>query len=201
MKKLHLIIAITLVSLITFTSCMQPAPEQTIKNLKEGIIGETTTSKKYAAFALKAKEEGYVSIAALFEAASKSEGIHASNHLDVLKALGVKMDEFTPTFEVKTTFENLKAAIEGESYEVSTMYPKFIKEAQVEKSSKAEKSFQWAMDTEKKHNTFYKNGILGIANNTTANLPVEYVVCPVCGNTYDKANMDNTCAFCHKSLL
>ncbi len=58
------------------------------------------------------------------------------------------MDEFKPEFEVKTTAENLQAAIDGESYEVSTMYPQFLDESKLEKVEKAEKSFTWAIDTE-----------------------------------------------------
>lgn len=178
-----------------FASCTQK-PEKTIANLKEGIKGETTASAKYAAFAQKAREEGNDTIAVLFDAASKAEAIHAANHTKVLEKLGEKMEDFTPEFEVKTTAENLQAAIEGESYEETTMYPNFIKDAEAEKASDAVKSFTWATDTEKKHEAFYKNALAALQIGNESTLPLGYEVCPVCGNTYEQGNVDEKCAFC-----
>lgn len=186
----------TIVALFALNSCNPATPNKTIENLKAGIKGETTASAKYAAFSLKAKEEGHDAIATLFAAASKSEQIHAGNHRKVLEGLGVKMDDFNPEFEVKTTAENLKAAIEGEGYEVSTMYPQFLSDAKAEKVGKAEKSFNWAMDTEKKHYDFYQKALEALNSNNVKALPLQYAVCPVCGNTYDSAKLDEKCAFC-----
>jgi len=182
------------VCLIAFSGCSQAKPEKTIANLKAGIIGETTASAKYAAFAQKAREEGNDTIAKLFDAASKSESIHAGNHTKVLEGLGEKMDAFTPEFEVKTTAENLQAAMEGENYEVTTMYPQFLADAKAENVEKATKSFNWAMDTEKKHHEFYMKALASI--NSEYTLSFDYAVCPVCGNTYEKASMDEKCTFC-----
>ena len=189
-----------LICLIAFSGCNQPKPTKTIENLKAGIKGETTASAKYAAFAQKARDEANLNVAKLFDAASKAESIHAANHKKVLEGLGEKMEDFTPEFEVKTTAENLQAAIDGETYESTTMYPQFLEDAKTEKVEKATKSFTWAFDTEKKHQQFYSNA-LGALNAMDENtLPIEYAVCPVCGNTYDKAKMDEKCAFCQTSI-
>ncbi|GET23214.1 rubrerythrin family protein [Prolixibacter denitrificans] len=196
MKKVRIFLVLAITSLIAFTSCNQSKPVKTIENLKAGIIGETTASKKYEAFAQKAKEEGHDAIAMLFSAASNAEAVHAANHTKVLESLGEKMDDFTPEFEVKTTAENLQAAIEGESYEVATMYPQFLADAKAEKVQKAEQSFTWALDTEKKHNDFYSNALSALNAESESGLPTGYAVCPVCGNTYDMANVDDKCAFC-----
>jgi rubrerythrin len=193
MKK---ILFFTLITLFALMGCKQTKPVKTIENLKAGIKGETTASTKYAAFAQKAREEGNDTIAKLFDAASKAESIHASNHLKVLEELGEKMDEFKPEFEVKTTAENLKAAIDGETYEVNTMYPQFLANAETEKAPNATKSFTWAQDTEKKHLQFYTNALQVLNTKAVNKLPFEYAVCPVCGNTYEKASMDANCAFC-----
>lgn len=182
-------------SLIFLAGCTSK-PVKTIEDLKAGIKGETTASAKYAAFAEKAKTEGHDTIAKLFEAASKAESIHAANHLKALESLGEKMEDFKPQFEVKTTKENLQAAIEGESYEVTTMYPQFLADAKTEKVVKAEKSFGWAFDTEKKHLAFYKNALAALESKTERTLAYDYFVCPVCGNTYDKASVQEKCAFC-----
>jgi rubrerythrin len=193
------ILIIALISMIALTGCNQPKPVKTLENLKAGIKGETTASAKYAAFAQKAKEEGNVNVAKLFLAASKAESIHAANHRKVLEGLGVKMEDFKPEFEVKTTAENLQAAIDGESYEATTMYPQFLADAKTENVEKATKSFTWALDTEKKHHNFYASALEALKATAENTLPTEYVVCPVCGNTYDKAKQDDKCAFCQTS--
>jgi rubrerythrin len=185
-----------IIGTIALTGCNQAKPVKTIENLKAGIIGETTASAKYAAFAQKAREEGNDTIAKLFDAASKAESIHANNHTKVLEELGEKMDAFTPEFEVKTTTENLQSAMEGENYEVTTMYPQFLAAAKTENVEKAIKSFSWAMDTEKKHHEFYGKALDALNANAEFTLSYEFAVCPVCGNTYEKAKLDEKCAFC-----
>jgi rubrerythrin len=195
------ILLFAFIGLIAFTGCQQIKPAKTIENLKAGIKGETTASAKYAAFAQKATEEGKANVAKLFLAASKAESIHAANHKKVLDGLGEKMEDFKPEFEVKTTAENLQAAIDGETYEVTTMYPQFLVDAKAEKVSKAEKSFTWAFDTEKKHQQFYTKALQALNAMAENTLPVGYAVCPVCGNTYDKAVLDEKCAFCQTSKV
>jgi rubrerythrin len=172
-------------------------PVKTIENLKTAYNGESTASAKYAAFAEKAKAEGYDTIAVMFEATSKSESIHAANHLKVLGKLGVQIDApQIGQFEIKSTAENLEDALKGESYEVETMYPGFIDEAKAEKSADAVKSFSWALDTENRHKTFYQNALDAINAGGETGLPVSWEVCPVCGNTYDAANVPAACDFC-----
>jgi rubrerythrin len=174
-------------------------PLKTIKDLKEAIKGETTAWLKYAAYAKKAKEEGLNTIAKLFEAASKAEEIHAVNHTKALQSLGEKMENFKVDFEVKTTAENLQDAIDGETYEATIMYPQFVGDAKEEKVEKAERSFTWAWDTEKKHQQFYSDALKALQKNNIDSLPSGYAVCPVCGNTFDQANVDEKCAFCKTS--
>lgn len=86
-----------------------------IKNLKAAFIGETNASAKYAAFAKKAREEGYANVALLFQAASEAEKIHANNHGAALEQLGDKAPPVEPKVDVKSTKENLEEAIKGES--------------------------------------------------------------------------------------
>jgi len=158
---------------------------KTITNVKKAIIGETTASAKYAAYAEKARKEGYTKIALLFEAASKSEKIHAGNHRAVLEQLGDKINDFTPKYDVKSTKENLQDAINGETYEVTTMYPDFIRTASDAGINIAMLSFNYAYQTEKKHKEFYKNALQMLENNKQNELPSKYLVCTTCGNTYD----------------
>lgn len=96
---------------------------KTIENLKAAIIGESTASATYAAYAAKAAQEGQPLIQKLFEAASKAESVHAANHNKVLEKLGANMDPFDIQIHVGSTAENLKAAIAGETHEFESMYP------------------------------------------------------------------------------
>ena len=99
----------------------------TIDNLKTAIIGESTASAKYAAYATRAAQEGYPLIEKLFAAASRAERIHATNHNKVLVKLGEAPIDIEMHIEVGNTIENLKAAIVGETYEFTDMYPPMIR--------------------------------------------------------------------------
>jgi rubrerythrin len=174
-----------------------PNPVKTVENLKAAYNGESTASAKYAAFAEKARAEGFDTIAVMFEATSKSESIHAANHLKVLVKLGTKVEgPQIGTFSVMSTAENLADAIKGETYEIDSMYPGFISVAEKEKASDAVKSFTWANDTEKKHQAFYKKALDALNGGGENGLPASWMVCPTCGNTYDLASTPEACDFC-----
>lgn len=193
------ILVFTLVYLIAFAGCTSKR-EKTIQNIKQGIETETTASVKYAAFGQKAWVEGLDTIAKLFEAASKAEAIHASNHAAVLKTFHTEMEEFTPNFNVKSTAENLQESIDGETYEVNTMYPMFLSDAKSKRIKKATiQSLTWALETEKKHVAMFKKALEALKTNTEYNLPFEYNICPVCGNTFDVAMLHDTCELCGAS--
>ncbi len=172
--------------------------QKLIKNLKDGFTGETTASAKYEAYSRKAKEEGFENIAKLFEAASKSESIHAKNHKAVLEKLGEKAPEVKPDFTVKTTKENIEDAIKGETYEVTTMYPEFKKlsDSMGEYGKEASRSFDFAMRTEAKHKVYYEESSKALDNKTTDKLYSTYWVCPVCGNTVVDQNDISKCSIC-----
>jgi rubrerythrin len=196
MKKL--IYSIIFIAVLAgMTSCTAPDPVKSKEDLKAAFNGESTASAKYAKYAQKAWQDSLSNIAVLFEAASRAEGIHADNHKKVLEKLRVKVEgPEIGAFEVKTTAENLADAIKGESYEVATMYPDFIKDAETEKVKDAIKSFTWAYDTEKKHKAFYEKALAELNAGNQSNLPTRWFVCPVCGNTYDLASVKNACDFC-----
>ena len=169
----------------------------TVNNLNVSIAGEIAAGVKYSAFAQKAREEGLPKIAIIFDALSKSEGVHAANHMDVLTSMGIKMDSINPVFVVKSTRENLESSIDGESYESKTMYPEFIKAATEEKVDNAVRSFTWAMNTEKKHEIFYEMTLREYNNHTLSHLPSAYYVCPECGNTFVTGFKHKKCPFCY----
>lgn len=161
------------------------ASAKTIENLQAAFKGETTASAKYAAYAKKAEQEGYQEISLLFKAASTAENFHANNHKAVLQESGVSTAEIKPEFTVKTTKENLQDAINGESYEASTMYPEFLTVANEANNQLALITLNYAYKTEKKHKVMYENALAALQNNTVKTLPTVYFVCSTCGNTYE----------------
>lgn len=184
-KAIYLTVFSVLFSVSVYAAKPNAAVVKTVENLKAAFQGESTASAKYAAYAKKAKQEGFTTIALLFEAASKSESIHANNHKAALQELGEKTDKVTPKFEVKSTKENLQDAINGESYEVATMYPEFLKASNEGNVNIATISFNYAYQTEKKHKEMYKNALEQLNAGKEKSLSNTYVVCATCGNTYD----------------
>lgn len=186
MKKANFFHRLLIAALfITGITSLQAANVKTVNDLQDAFKGETTANAKYKAYAQKAREEGHANIAVLFEAASKAEAVHAGNHKAVLTKLGATAPEVTLKFEVKTTAENLKDAIEGESYEVATMYPDFLKDAKAENSTLAMVSFNYAYQVEKKHKALYEKALQAFEAKKDNSLPMVYYVCPTCGNTYE----------------
>ena len=92
---------------------------KTEKNLLEAFAGESQARNKYTYFASKAKKDGYVQIAALFEETANNEKEHAKIWFKYLEGGAVK-----------DTISNLKAAAEGENYEWTDMYDRMAKEAE-----------------------------------------------------------------------
>jgi rubrerythrin len=196
MKKINFtIIAVMLVPAFSLLA----GNDKTIANLKEAYKGESTASAKYAAFSVQAKKENLLQVALLFEAISKAEAIHASNHKAVMEKIGLKADMTKPDFTVKSTRENLEDAIKGETYEINTMYPGFISSSKAEGFISATKSFGWSFDTEKKHLVMCTKALEAVKSNKVATLPSLYWVCPKCGNTFDVAKPEKSCPFCSTS--
>jgi rubrerythrin len=171
------------------------AKTKATNDLLDAFKGESTASAKYAAFSKKAEQEGYHSVAMLFKAASTAEMIHAGNHKVALEESGIKAPSVNPEFTVKSTRENLEDAIKGETYEATTMYPEFLKDANSAGNQMALISLNYAYQTELKHRVFYEKALAALLNNSAKSLPVVYYVCPVCGNTYDKMP-EKRCSIC-----
>ncbi len=185
LRYLVLVCVLFSIHTLALTAIQPVAKAKTLDNLKSAFIGETTASAKYDAYSKKARKEGFIKIAVLFETASKSEKIHANNHKAVLEQLGEKVEQFNPTFEVKSTKENLDDAIAGESYEVATMYPEFLRASNEGGVNLASISFNYAYQTEQKHKVFYKNALDKLNAKKETELAAKYFICSTCGNTYD----------------
>jgi len=150
-------------------------------NLKAAFAGESQANRKYLFFADKAEGEGLKQVARLFRAAADAETVHARAHLRVLGG-------------VKSTKENLQAAIEGEGYEFTKMYPEFIKQAEAEGNQAAKNSFDLANKVEQVHHALYTKALDVVQAGKM--LPDQACfVCQVCGMTVEGKAPDK-CPVC-----
>lgn len=140
----------------------------TLDNLMSAFAGESQANRKYLAFAAQAEKDGFPEIAKLFRAAADAETIHAHSHLKVAGG-------------IKSTKENVEAAIAGENYEHSSMYPEFIAEAESEGNAAAVRTFALANEVEKVHEALYKLAANALESGKDLE-PKKLYICPVCGD-------------------
>jgi rubrerythrin len=151
-------------------------------NLQEAFAGESQANRKYTFFSEKADEAGNKQVARLFRAAAEAETVHARNHLKVLG-------------EIKTDKENLGAAVGGEHYEFTTMYPGFIDQSKKENNQAATRSFDYANRVEQVHHRLFQAALKNLATGQALKETV-YYVCPVCGNTVE-GEAPERCPICN----
>lgn len=151
---------------------------KSLQDLQEAFAGESQANRKYLAFARKAEEEGYKQVARLFRAAAEAETVHAHNHLREMGG-------------IRSTIQNLEEAINGESHEFQSMYPRMLADAKAEGNTNAWKSFHFANEVEKIHANLYQKAHKYLGDNEKA----DYYVCQTCGNTIEHEAPDS-CPIC-----
>ena len=154
---------------------------KTNENLAEAFAGESQANRKYLAFAKRAEDEGYPQIAKLFKAAAAAETVHAHNHLRIMGG-------------IHNTKENILEAINGETYEFKTMYPRFLDVAAEEGENQASWSFNIANEVEKIHAGLYQKASAALEKDSDLEA-TDYYVCDVCGNTVE-GNPPEKCPIC-----
>ena len=157
---------------------------KTEENLKAAFAGESQARNKYTYFAKVARKEGYHYIAKLFEATAEHEKQHAKDEFKLLNGIG----------DTKT---NLKAAIEGEHYETSEMYPGFAKQAREEGNEEAAKLFEEIAKVEKQHEERYRKLLEMIEKGTVLkrDKPIKWK-CSQCGYIYEGEEPPEKCPSC-----
>lgn len=180
-------------ALLSRTPAQASAPT-TKDNLLTAFNGESNAHARYLAFATRADEEGYARVAVLFRAAAKAEEVHAQNHAEVLRKLGVDAKPELKAPDVKSTRENVKAAIEGETYERDTMYPQFLDKARKDGDNAAVRTFNLAKAAEAEHAKLY-TAALGSLDTTKGRTAEPMYVCTICGFTTAKIDFQK-CPVC-----
>ncbi len=190
------VLALTLVLTVAGLGSARTAAgsSDTLANLQAAYNGESNAHARYLAFAAKADEEGYGAVASLFRAAAQAEKVHAANHAKVIEKMGAAPTADVKEPEVKTTRENLQAAIAGESYERDTMYPEFLAQARAEGNRDALQTFNYAKSAETEHARLYQQALDSL-DSLAGSSAATYYVCSVCG--YTTTNLDfSKCPSC-----
>ena len=120
---------------------------QTEQNLKDAFAGESQANRRYLYFAAKADVEGYNDVAAVFRSTGEGETGHAHGHLYYLEETG---DPATG-LPIGGTSDNLKAAVAGETYEYTDMYPGMAKTARDEGFEEIADWFETLAKAERSH--------------------------------------------------
>ncbi len=152
----------------------------TKENLKEAFAGESQANQKYRAFAKKAERDGFPNIAKLFKTTAEAERIHAEGHLNALDGIG-------------STIENLKSAIDGETYEYKEMYPPMLEQAEKD-DHKAKRMFKYAVGAEDVHAQLYKLALAAAEQGKDLE-ETEFYLCPVCGHI-EFGKPEKNCPIC-----
>jgi rubrerythrin len=139
----------------------------TLENLAIAFAGESQANRKYLAFAREADREGFPQIARLFRAAADAETVHALAHLGNMGGIG-------------TTGENLRAAVAGEVYEFTEMYPPMVAQAEAE-DHKARRGLRYATAAEKVHATLFQQALDAMTSGRDL-AQMDVYVCPTCGH-------------------
>ncbi|MFZ5641249.1 MAG: rubrerythrin family protein [Bacillota bacterium] len=158
--------------------------EKTVKNLLAAFAGESQARNKYTFFASVARKEGWLELAEFFEEAAKNEKEHAEIILKLLKGIG-------------DSKANLKAAIEGESYEFKDMYPAFLKDALEEGETEAAKYFETVATVEKRHAEKFAELLTALENGTILKRTGDVAwKCRECGYVHEGMEPPAQCPLC-----
>ena len=170
---------------------------QTEKNILTAFAGESQARNRYTYFASKAKKEGYVQIASIFEETANQEKEHAKRLFKLLEGGEVEITGAFPAGVIDTTLENLKASAGGENYEHTIMYPGFAKVAREEGFDSIAVIFEAIAVAEKQHEKRYNDLAANIEAGKVFKKDANVVWrCRNCGYLHDGTEAPGACPAC-----
>lgn len=170
---------------------------QTEKNLLKAFAGESQARNRYTFFAGKARKEGYVQIADVFEETATQEKEHAKRFFTFLEGGMVEVTASFPAGVIGTTLENLKASADGEHEEHSLLYPEFAKVAREEGFEAVAMIFDKISIAEKQHEKRFRDLAANIEKNAV--FKREKAVtwrCRNCGYVHTSEEAPKACPAC-----
>ena len=165
---------------------MELKGSKTEKNLLEAFAGESMARNKYTYYASKAKKEGFVQIANLFEETAGNEKVHAKIWFKILH-----------DGEISTTSVNLLDAAEGENYEWTDMYAKFAADAREEGFTRIAALFEMVGKIEKEHEERYRKLLANVEGELVFSRDGDMVwICSNCGHIHVGKKAPLKCPVC-----
>ena len=153
----------------------------TESDLKEAFAGESQANRKYVAFARQAEKDGLPQIARLFRAAAEAETIHALGHL-------------ANQGGIRSTLENLEAALAGETYEYTEMYPPMVARAEAA-GHRARVMLGWVNQAEQVHARLFQQALEALRAGKDLS-QMKIYLCPVCGDI-ELGEIPERCPLCN----
>jgi len=177
--------------------------EQTLENLAKAFVGESQARNRYTFYASIARKEKYEQIAEIFQLTADNEKEHAKRLFETIQLLNKKgkVEEIpigtgVPTV-LGTTENNLKAAIAGENYEHTKMYPEFADVAEDEGHPEIAKRLRAIAVAEKHHEERYKKILKNVQGGTVFKKDKEvWWVCRECGYVHFGKTPPDRCPSC-----
>jgi len=170
---------------------------QTEKNILTAFAGESQARNRYTYFASKAKNEGFVQMAEIFEETANQEKEHAKRLFKLLEGGEVEVTAAFPAGMIGTTAENLKASAAGENHEHTEMYPSFAEVARQEGFNDIAEIFTAIAVAEKQHEKRYLDLLANIENGRVFKRPEPVVWrCRNCGYLHEGTEAPDSCPAC-----
>ena len=179
--------------------------KNTIQNLTKAFIGESQARNRYTFYSKTAQKEGFEQLAEIFLTTADNEREHAKWLFRLINELKQKSNENMEEINVEaaaptvlgTTVDNLKAAIAGEHYEYSQMYPEFADTAEKEGFPEIAKRLRAIAKAELHHEERYKKLLKEVENNTVFKKePKVFWVCRKCGYIHEGEEPPEKCPSC-----
>lgn len=179
--------------------------KNTVENLGKAFIGESQARNRYSFYAKIAQREGFEQIADIFLITADNEREHAKWLFRLINELKKKSNENLDEIKVEAvaptilgdTAENLRAAIAGENYEHTKMYPEFADIAEKEGFPEIAKRLRAIAVAEKHHEERYKHLLKEVAGNTVFKKEKKvYWVCRKCGYVHEGEEPPEKCPSC-----
>ena len=170
---------------------------QTETNLLKAFAGESQARNRYTYFAAKAKKDGLVQIADIFEETANQEREHAKRLFKFMTGGEAEITGAFPFGTIGTTTENLKAGAAGENYEWTTMYPEFAGIAREEGFDQVAAAFEAIAVAEKQHEKRYLDLAANIDQGRVFKRDAKVVWrCRNCGYVHEGDEAPGLCPAC-----
>lgn len=170
---------------------------RTEKNLLASFAGESQARNRYTYFASKAREEGYMQIADIFQETADQEKEHAKRFFKLLEGGDLEITATFPAGAIGTTAENLAASAAGEHHEHTEMYPGFARVAREEGFEAAAMVWDAVSVAEKQHEKRYRGLLANVEAGTVfkRSAPVVWR-CRNCGYLSTGTEAPKACPAC-----